>query len=186
MLSNTEAGNSSWSEFKILNTRMEPEYQKREYAEIYAVGTGARNHNASVVKVDNFTLLDHGAFRGLYLIVLDRRDLQKVYSGWYDLMKHETGYEMNQMTNTTTQVCFNVTTNNTNGTTTLAGGITYIIPKPSETLLYSGLVVKIILVTPYINYTTVCNKTIYRTQTHNFTDYHVDPVTFQITSSTSK
>lgn len=75
MLSDTEAGNSAWSEFKILTTLIEPEYQKKEYTEIYAVGTGARNHNASVVRVDNYTLLDHGAFRGLYLIVLDRRDL---------------------------------------------------------------------------------------------------------------
>lgn len=101
-------------------------------------------------------------------------------------MKHEKGYEMNQMTNTTTLNCFNVTTNNTNGTTTLAGGITYVIPKSSETYLYSGLVVKIVIVSPFANYTTVCNKTIYRTQTRNFTDYHVDPVTFEITNTTSK
>lgn len=72
MTSQIEAGNSSWSEYKILATKLEPQYLKNEYVEIYAKGTGARNHMPSVVKVDNYTLLDHGSFRGLYLIVLDR------------------------------------------------------------------------------------------------------------------
>ena len=72
MTSQIEAGNSTWSDYKILATKLEPQYLKNEYVEIYAKGTGARNHMPSVVKVDNYTLLNHGSFRGLYLIVLDR------------------------------------------------------------------------------------------------------------------
>lgn len=110
MLSNTEAGNSTWSEYKILATNMEPEYLKNEYAEIYARGTGARNHNTSIVKIDNYTLLDHGLFRGLYLIVLSRKDLKKVYSGWYDLMKREESYSVNIIkTWEVNETCYNET-----------------------------------------------------------------------------
>jgi hypothetical protein len=75
MTSNLTAGNSEWSEYKILATLMEPQYLKNEYTEIYARGTGARNHNTSVVKIDKYTLLDHGAMRGLHLIVLSRKNL---------------------------------------------------------------------------------------------------------------
>jgi hypothetical protein len=68
---------------------MEPELLKYEYVEIYARGTGARNHNTSVVKVDNNTLLDHGLYRGLHLIVLSRKNLKKVFNATYDLMLKE-------------------------------------------------------------------------------------------------
>ncbi len=89
--------NSSWSDFKIVATLMEPELLKYEYVEIYARGTGARNHNTSVVKVDNNTLLDHGLYRGLHLIVLSRKNLKKVFSATYDLMLKEKSFPMNKI-----------------------------------------------------------------------------------------
>ena len=76
---------------------MEPKFQKNEYVEIYARGTGARNHNSSIVRVDNNILLDHGAFRGLNLIVLNRKTLERVFNATYDLMKHEEPYLVNNI-----------------------------------------------------------------------------------------
>jgi len=72
--------NSEWSDYKIMATLMEPENLKNEYVEIYARGTGARNHNTSVVQIDDKILLDHGLFRGLHLIVLSRKNLSKVFN----------------------------------------------------------------------------------------------------------
>jgi hypothetical protein len=92
---NEQPWNSSWSEYKIISTLIEPEYLKNEYVEIYARGTGARNHNTSVVKIDNYTLTDHGLFRGLHLIVLDRRNLSKVYNYTYDTMKRDISFPEN-------------------------------------------------------------------------------------------
>ena len=74
---------------------MEPEHMKNEYVEIYARGTGARNHNTSVVKIDDYLLLDHGLFRGLYLIVLDRRNLSKVFNYTYDTMLRDQTFAEN-------------------------------------------------------------------------------------------
>jgi len=101
--------NSSWSDFKIVATLMEPELLKYEYVEIYARGTGARNHNTSVVKVDNNTLLDHGLYRGLHLIVLSRKNLKKVFNATYDLMLKEKSFPMNKIYTDITSRCQNFT-----------------------------------------------------------------------------
>jgi len=101
--------NSSWSDFKIVATLMEPELLKYEYVEIYARGTGARNHNTSVVKVDNNTLLDHGLYRGLHLIVLSRKNLKKVFNATYDLMLKEKSFPMNKIETNITSICQNFT-----------------------------------------------------------------------------
>jgi hypothetical protein len=58
----------------------------KEYASIYARGTGAKNHNSSIIAVDSNVILDHALMRGLYLVVLNRYTLKKEYSGVYDLM----------------------------------------------------------------------------------------------------
>jgi len=88
---------------------MEPELLKYEYVEIYARGTGARNHNTSVVKVDNNTLLDHGLYRGLHLIVLSRKNLKKVFNATYDLMLKEKSFPMNKIETKITSICQNFT-----------------------------------------------------------------------------
>lgn len=88
---------------------MEPEFLKNEYVEIYARGTGARNHNTSVVQIDKEILLDHGLYRGLHLIVLSRKNLSKVYSGTYDLMLKEKFFPLNKITTDTQQICQNFT-----------------------------------------------------------------------------
>lgn len=82
---------------------------KNEYVEIYARGTGARNHNSSTVKIDNNVLLDHGLFRGLHLIVLDRRNLSKVYNYTYDTMLRDKSYPENIIDEQKTVVCANYT-----------------------------------------------------------------------------
>jgi hypothetical protein len=88
---------------------MEPELLKYEYVEIYARGTGARNHNTSVVKVDNNILLDHGLYRGLHLIVLSRKNLKKVFNATYDLMLKEKSFPMNRIETIVTSRCQNYT-----------------------------------------------------------------------------
>lgn len=122
----------------------------------------------SIVKVDNYTLLNHGSFRGLYLIVLDRRDLQKVYSGWYDLMLADTPILMNNITVVQNTSCVNATTNNTNGTITV-GGTNYTIPSPSNDTNVIGNQTIVVTVKTQVNYTTVCTTVINRTNTRNFT-----------------
>ena len=42
------------------------------------------NHNASVFQVDDHVLLDHAFYKGLYLAVIDRRDLSIVETGFYN------------------------------------------------------------------------------------------------------
>lgn len=88
---------------------MEPDLLKYEYVEIYARGTGARNHNTSVVKIDNNILLDHGLYRGLHLIVLSRKNLKKVYSHTYDLMLKEKSYPLNNIETSISSKCQNYT-----------------------------------------------------------------------------
>jgi hypothetical protein len=77
--------------------------------EIYARGTGARNHNTSVVKIDNQTLIEHGLFRGLHLIVLDRRNLSKVFNATYDTMRKEKTFPENIILTDKTINCTNYT-----------------------------------------------------------------------------
>ena len=54
------------------------------------------NHNSTVFKVDNHTILDHAYFIGLYLAVLDRRTLKLEWSEFYNTTTvpylHEFGY----------------------------------------------------------------------------------------------
>jgi len=88
---------------------MEPELLKHEYTEIYARGTGARNHNTSVVRIDSNILLEHGLYRGLHLIVLSRKNLKKVFSGTYDLMLKEKSYPLNRIENDVKSNCKNYT-----------------------------------------------------------------------------
>jgi hypothetical protein len=88
---------------------MEPEHMKNEYVEIYARGTGARNHNTSVVKLDDYLLLDHGVFRGLHLIVLDRRNLSKVFNYTYDTMLRDQTYPENIIVRNEEKRCTNYT-----------------------------------------------------------------------------
>lgn len=72
MTSSTLAGSTVWTEARIITTKMLPAKQQYEYANLYARGTGARNHMSSLVRIDTNVLLDHAVQRGLYLIVLDR------------------------------------------------------------------------------------------------------------------
>ena len=68
----------------MLTTRVPIHWRKHEFAELFVRGTGLNNHNASVFKIDDTVLLDDAFYRGLYLAVLDRRDLSLVESGFYD------------------------------------------------------------------------------------------------------
>ncbi len=138
---------------------------KNEYVEIYARGTGARNHNTSVVKLDDYLLLDHGLFRGLHLIVLDRRNLSKVFNYTYDTMLRDQPLRENIIIKSEETRCNNYTLKdkilgsedgtNLNGTVVPTGGLTmwttnlttYLVKaefdkieeiKPQVTLLHNG------------------------------------------------
>ena len=79
-----EALATEWSWPKVLTTRVPVDWQRHEYAELFLRGTGINNHNASLFMVDENVLLDHAFYMGLYLAVLDRRDLSLVESGFYN------------------------------------------------------------------------------------------------------
>ena len=80
----TAAGNSGWTPFIILATEMSPILKKYEYSSIYARGTGAKNHDSSIIKIDNNIVLDSAYFRGLYLAIFNRVTLKKEFSKIYD------------------------------------------------------------------------------------------------------
>lgn len=42
------------------------------------------NHNSSFIKLDNDVLFDHAFYMGLYMVILDRRDLSMTYSGFFN------------------------------------------------------------------------------------------------------
>lgn len=58
--------------------------RRHEYSQFFLRGTGLNNFNASVFTIDDNVLLDHAFYIGLYLAVLDRRDLSLVESGFYN------------------------------------------------------------------------------------------------------
>ena len=73
-----------WSWPKILTTTVPKEWQKHEYVQLHLRGTGLNNHHASFFKIDDNVILDHAYYIGLYLAVVDRRDLTLVESAFYD------------------------------------------------------------------------------------------------------
>jgi hypothetical protein len=42
------------------------------------------NHNSSFIKIDDNVLLDHAFYVGLYLAIIDRRDLSLVHGDFYN------------------------------------------------------------------------------------------------------
>eukprot|EP00347_Sterkiella_histriomuscorum_P012274 403369219 len=95
--STTSAANSAWSDFRILITKLTPLDEQHEYAHFYTRGTGAKNHNSSIIMVDDQVILDHAIMRGLYLAVFSRYTLKKVYSGIYDMMTEVEPTEINPL-----------------------------------------------------------------------------------------
>jgi hypothetical protein len=53
--------------------------------------------------------LDHGLFRGLHLIVLDRRNLSKVFNQTYDTMLRDKSFAENIIVEERTEKCMNYT-----------------------------------------------------------------------------
>ena len=70
-----------------MSTSIQELFQRNEYAYLYLRGTGLNNHNSTIFKVDDFTVVNHAYFKGLYLVVLDRRTLETVFINSYDTMK---------------------------------------------------------------------------------------------------
>jgi hypothetical protein len=100
-------------------------------------------------------------------------------------MLADTPILMNNITVSQNTLCVNATTNNTNGTITV-GGANYTIPPPSNVTNEIGNQTIIVNVKPHVNYTTVCTTVINRNNTRNFTQYFVNPTTYQISNITSK
>jgi len=89
----SQYGNSQFSTQKILLTK--PLLNKYRIFMIFKMlgnndvrlilrGTGQNNHNNALIKIDENELLNKGNFIGLYLCVLDRKNLRKVFSASYD------------------------------------------------------------------------------------------------------
>lgn len=47
-------------------------------------GTGSNNHNNAYIKINDAVLLNRGDFIGFYLLILDRTNMKKVFSAYYD------------------------------------------------------------------------------------------------------
>ena len=75
---------TEWSDYKVLATTVQTQFQQNEYAYLYARGTGLNNHRESLIKVDENVLLQHAYFKGLWLYVLDRKTLKVVHEQSYD------------------------------------------------------------------------------------------------------
>ena len=73
-----------WSWPKILATTVPKEWRRHEYAQFHVRGTGLNNHNSTVFKIDDNVILEHVYFMGLYLAVIDRRDLSLVEHAFYN------------------------------------------------------------------------------------------------------
>lgn len=78
---------TQWSDYKVLSTAVPTTFQQHEYVYLDVRGTGLNNHHASYVYVDGNVLLKNAFFKGLWLIVLNRKDLSLVHSQNYDTMK---------------------------------------------------------------------------------------------------
>lgn len=95
---------TNWSDYKLLATSVQLNFERNEYAYVYLKGTGLNNFDASEVRIDNNTIVYNPFFRGLYLVVLDRRTLECVEQRTFDTLdvpKHETflGYQSAYYTN---------------------------------------------------------------------------------------
>ena len=51
---------------------------------MYLRGTGLNNHNSTEFRIDDNVILDHAYFIGLYLAIIDRRDLSLVEHQFYN------------------------------------------------------------------------------------------------------
>jgi hypothetical protein len=80
----THAIKTEWSVPKVLTTHHSKHWRQHEWVNLRLKGTGRNNHNSSVFMVDDTVLLNHAFFKGLYLAVLDRRDLSLAYSGFFN------------------------------------------------------------------------------------------------------
>ena len=81
---------TSWSSPKVITTQVPVKWREHEFVHLFARGTGLNNHGPSILKVDDNVLLDHAFYKGLYLAILDRRDLSLVYSGFYNTSTYKT------------------------------------------------------------------------------------------------
>jgi len=90
-------GDSEWSESKIVltkPTRKSLNTLGSTNAHLMVRGTGQNNHNASIIKINDIEILNRGDFIGLYLLVLKRSNLEKVYGGHYDTQNEQVSNEL--------------------------------------------------------------------------------------------
>ena len=73
----------------MLSTLHSKNWRQHEWATLHLRGTGRNNHNSSLFMIDDTVLLDHAFYKGLYLAVLDRRDLSLAYSGFFNTSEIE-------------------------------------------------------------------------------------------------
>ena len=71
----------------MLATTVPQEWREHEFVQFFLRGTGLYNHHASYFKIDDNVMLDHAFYKGLYLAIIDRRDLTLVEHGIYDTSK---------------------------------------------------------------------------------------------------
>ncbi|CAI2368390.1 unnamed protein product [Moneuplotes crassus] len=80
VMHSSDFGDTDWSPYKIYLTAIEETKEVYKRAEIFAKGTSAVNHGESVIMVDGNIILQKANYRGLYLVVLDRKTLAKTDS----------------------------------------------------------------------------------------------------------
>lgn len=82
----------------MLATLHSKHWRQHEWVNLFLRGTGRNNHHSSIFKIDDTFLLDHAFYMGLYLAVLDRRDLSLAYSGFFNTSSIESGNAKDPLT----------------------------------------------------------------------------------------
>ena len=75
---------TNWTKHKAIATLVRKEWQQHENVYLKSRGTGLHNYNSSYIYVDDNTILYHSAFIGLFLCILDRRDLSIAHADFYN------------------------------------------------------------------------------------------------------
>lgn len=66
---------TNWTEVKPLATLVPKAWSSHEFSILKVRGTGLNNFNSSFIKIDDNVLMDSAFYIGLYLSVIDRRNL---------------------------------------------------------------------------------------------------------------
>jgi hypothetical protein len=90
-------GISNFSKINYIRTKRVDTAKDKDYAKIYIKGTGRNNHDNALVTINDTTVLRHGKFQGLCLIVLNRINMGVISIEFYDTINSPIGTGKNNI-----------------------------------------------------------------------------------------